>query len=173
MGKRIDKTKIYNDLQPEELHNHVRKNVSIPKYMDSFIYKHNISLSKLVQNAITQRMKKEQELVIKNDMENQIDEKIFKKKYNEEKKKNPNFDFDLQRAKNILSQYFIAFDSNDNINQDLQKQSMLSDFPEMYVDVIKFEKWEKLNEDIYLQTKQKYENPVERLVYIKNKFIRK
>ena len=34
----------------------VRKNITIPAYMDTYIETHNISISKLVQDSITDKM---------------------------------------------------------------------------------------------------------------------
>lgn len=170
MGKRKDKTNEYGSLSPEELHSHIRKNVSIPKYMDAFLYENDISLSKLVQNAIIERMKDEQEVYIKKDVEKQFKEKHIRKHLKEKQKENPQFNHDLLRAKQVLLDYFAAFDSEDKPIADQQKQYMFHDFPEMYVDVVKFEKWEQQNTPLYKTMRENYENPVERLVKIKQQF---
>lgn len=170
VGKRKDKTREYEALPPEKLHSHIRKNVSIPKYMDAFLYEHNISLSKLVQNAIIERMQQEQETFIKKDVEKQLKEKTIRKHIKEKQKNNPHFQHELLRAKQVLIDYFTAFDTKNILSMDQQKQYMFHDFPEMYVDVIKFEKWEKQHPSHYETLKQQYENPVERLVKIKQQF---
>jgi len=170
MGKRKDKTPEYGSLSPEELHSHIRKNVSIPKYMDAFLYENNISLSKLAQNAIIERMKETQETYIKKDVEKQFKEKTIRKHIKERERENPQFSHDLIRAKQVLIDYFMAFDAQERHIADKQKQHMFHDFPEMYVDVVKFEKWEEQNSSIYQTLKQDYDNPVERLVRIKQQF---
>lgn len=170
MGRKKDKTGLYNQLSPEELHTHIRKNISIPKYMDAFLYKHNISLSKLVQNAITNRMEHEQENIIKKDVHKELQEKKARKRLQEERKKNPEFENELKRARHILTTYFNAFDTNDTEALHRRKQLMLKEFPEMYVDVLKFETWYEKNQDNYELMKDRYENPVERLIRIKNRF---
>jgi hypothetical protein len=173
MGRKKDKTSIYNQLSPEELHTHVRKNISIPKYMDAFLYTNDISLSKLVQNAIISRMEKEQETVIKKDVHKDIQEKKARKRLQEERKKNPEFENELKRAKHVLTIYFNAFDANDPDALHRRKQLMLREFPEMYVDVLKFESWYEHNQDQYERLRDRYENPVERLIHIKNMFSKK
>jgi hypothetical protein len=170
MGIRKDKTGEYESLSPEELHSHIRKNVSIPKYMDAFLYENDISLSKLVQNAIIERMKEEQEIYLKKDVEKQMKEKNIRQHIKEKQKENPQFNHDLLRAKQVLLDYFTAFDSEDKSIVDQQKQYMFNDFPEMYVDVVKFEKWKQQNTSLYQTMRQTYENPVERLVKIKKQF---
>ena len=171
MGKRKDITKEYGVLTTEEMYSHIRKNVSIPKYMDAFLYEHNISLSKLVQNAIQERMQDEQGLHIKKDVEKQLKEKTVLLHIKEKQKDNPQFEHDLLRAKQILIDYFLAFDTYDISVADKQKEYMFHDFPEMYVDVVKFEKWEERNPLQYDSMKQKFENPVERLVRIKQQYL--
>ncbi len=173
MGKKKDKTQIYNQLSPEELHNHIRKNISIPKYMDAFLYNHNISLSKLVQNAIITRMEQEQVTIIKKDAYKEIQEKQAKKRLQQERRNNPDFENELKRAKHVLTFYFNAFDNQDTEALHRRKQLMLKEFPEMYVDVLKFETWFEQNQDLYEQMKQRYDNPVERLIRIKNMFTNK
>jgi hypothetical protein len=170
MGKRKDVKNEYELLTPEELHNHTRKNVSIPKYMDAFLYEHNISISKLVQNAIIDRMQHEQESYIKKDVEKQFKERFIRRHIKEKQKEDPDFEHELMRAKQILMEYFNAFDSDDSLRSDQQKQHMFHDYPEMYVDVLKFETWKKQNPSHYETMKQHYENPVERLVKIKQQF---
>lgn len=170
MGRKKDKTDEYNQLSPEELHTHIRKNISIPKYMDAFLYEQNISLSKLAQNAIITRMEQEKETVIKKDVKKEFQEKKARKRLQEEKKKNPEFENELKRAKHVLTTYFNAFDADDAEALHRRKQLMLTEFPEMYVDVLKFEQWHEQNKDIYSQMKDQYENPVERLIRIKNMF---
>ena len=130
----------------------------------------NISLSKLVQNAIIERMRGEQETYIKKDVEKQIKEKTIQKHIKDRQKENPQFSDDLLRAKQVLIDYFTAFDSDDRSICDKQKQYMFHDFPEMYVDVVKFEKWQQQNKNIYHTMKKRYENPVERIVKIKQQF---
>lgn len=171
MGRRIDKQQQYEELLPEELYTHVRKNISIPKYMDAFLYKNNISLSKLVQNAINKRMREDQEQTIVKDVKKDFEEKTIRKKLHEEKKKNPNFEFELHRAKFLLSEFFNAFDQEDFQISNEKKQHIFTDFPEMYVDIIKFEKWYHHNEQKYESIKEKYENPVERLIMIKKHYL--
>lgn len=138
--------------------------------MDAFLYKHNISLSKLVQNAITNRMEHEQENIIKKDVHKELQEKKARKRLQEERKKNPEFENELKRARHILTTYFNAFDTNDTEALHRRKQLMLKEFPEMYVDVLKFETWYEKNQDNYELMKDRYENPVERLIRIKNRF---
>ena len=168
MGRKKDKTKVYNQLSPEELHTHIRKNISIPKYMDAFLYKHNISLSKLVQNAIISRMEDEQETVIKKDIHKEIQEKQARKRLQQERRNNPQFENELKRAKHVLTTYFDAFDERDADALHRRKQLMLKEFPEMYVDVIKFETWHEHNQSQYEILRNQYDNPVERLIRIKN-----
>ncbi|MDG6217925.1 MAG: hypothetical protein QCI00_00600 [Candidatus Thermoplasmatota archaeon] len=170
MGQKKDKTKLYNTLSPEELHTHVRKNISIPKYMDAFLYENNISLSKLVQNAIISRIEHEKEATIKKDLHKEIKEKQTRKRLQEKRKKNPDFENELKRAKHILTIYFNAFDAEDSDAIHRRKQLMLKEFPEMYVDVLKFESWYEDNQEHYAQMKERYDNPVERLIHIKDRF---
>ena len=40
----------------------------------------------------------------------------------------------------------------------------------MYVDVLKFEEWHEKNHERYQRMKHHYNNPVERLIRIKNMF---
>jgi len=173
MGRKKDKTSIYDKLSPEELHTHIRKNISIPKYMDAFLYNQDISLSKLVQNAIITRMEQEQENIIKKDVHKEIQEKKAKKRLQEERKKNPEFENELKRARHVLTTYFSAFDTNNTDALHRRKQLMLREFPEMYVDVLKFETWYEHNRENYDRMKEQYENPVERLIRIKNMFTNK
>lgn len=173
MGRKKDKTAEYNRLTPEELHTHIRKNISIPKYMDAFLYEKNISLSKFVQNAIINRMEEEQETIIKKDVHKQIQEKQARKRLQEERKKNPEFENELKRARHMLTTYFNAFDEQDTETIHRRKQLMLKEFPEMYVDVLKFETWHDNNQEQYERMKETYENPVERLIRIKNMFTNK
>ena len=173
MGRKIDKTSEYNQLSPEELHTHIRKNISIPKYMDAFLCEQNISLSKLVQNAIIKRMEQEQETNVKKDVQKEIQEKKARKRIQEERRKNPEFENELKRAKHVLTTYFNAFDSNEIDAIERKKKLMLKEFPEMYVDVLKFEEWYEKNKETYYRMKAHYENPVERLIRIKNMFSNK
>ena len=170
MGRKKDKTQAYKQLSPEELHTHIRKNISIPKYMDAFLYKHDISLSKLVQNAIVARMEDEQELIIKKDVHKEIQEKQARKRLQQERRNNPEFENELKRAKHMLTNYFNAFDDQNAEALHRRKQIMLKEFPEMYVDVIKFETWHEHNQNQYEIMKERYDNPVERLIRIKNMF---
>ncbi|MBS3748339.1 MAG: hypothetical protein KGY65_00935 [Candidatus Thermoplasmatota archaeon] len=170
MGRKKDKTNEYNQLSPEELHTHIRKNISIPKYMDAFLYEQNISLSKLVQNAIITRMEEEKETIIKKDVHKEIQDKKARKRLQEERKKNPEFENELKRAKHVLTAYFNAFDDNDTDALHRRKQLMLKEFPEMYVDVLKFEEWYEKNQLRYQRMKNHYDNPIERLIRIKNMF---
>jgi len=169
MGRRKNNLKEYENLPPEELYTHVRKNISIPKYMDAFLYEQNISLSKLVQNAIISRMNQEQKQNITKVVKGELEEKIIRKKISEQKKKDPNFEHELQRAKFILTEYFNAFDKHQTELKEQKKQLMFSDFPEMYVDVIKFEQWYTTNMQSYEMLRQQYDNPVERLITIKKR----
>jgi hypothetical protein len=171
LGRIKDKTKIYEDLSPEDLHVHVRKNISIPKYMDAFLYEHKISLSKLVQSTIKDRMAEVQAKSIEKDVKNFQKKQTLKKRLLEEQKKNPQFNHELQRAKQLLTEYFTAFDSSDTQITERQKQIMLKDFPELYVDVLKFEQWEKKNKQRYLTIRPQYDNVVERLIKIKQEFL--
>ncbi len=171
MGKRNDKTKTYEQLQPEELHAHVRKNISIPKYMDAFLYKQNISLSKLVQSAINQRMEEQQKEFLKKDVKKELHQQSIKKHLSQKQKKDPQFTHELHRAKQVLTNYFNAFDSRDMETVEKQKQEMLKNFPEMYVDILKFEQWETKHRQYYFTIRQQYENVVERLVKIKKQYL--
>ena len=171
MGRRKNNKKEYENLPPEELYTHVRKNISIPKYMDAFLYENNISLSKLVQNAIITRMNKEQKQSITKEVKYEMEGKIIRKKISEQKRKDPNFEHELQRAKFILTEYFSAFDQHQTSLKEQKKQLMFSDFPEMYVDVIKFEQWYNSNSQTYEIIKQQYKNPVERLITIKKRHL--
>ena len=170
MGRRKDNLKKYQELTPEKLHTHIRKNISIPKYMDMFLFENNISLSKLVQNAINIRIQESQVQTIKKDVEQNIKEKNIRKKINEKHKEDPKFKQELQRARLILTQYFNALDVNDLIDLNHKKQLILTDFPEMYVDVVRFETWYQKNIDSYQHIKTQYDNPIERLIVIKNKY---
>jgi hypothetical protein len=170
MGRRKNNLEEYEHLAPEELYAHVRKNISIPKYMDAFLFEHKISLSKLVQNAIITRMNQEQKQNMRKEIKNEIEEKTIRKKIREKKKDNPNFEHELQRARYLLSAYFNAFDAQQGEIAEQKKQLIFSDFPEMYVDVIKFEQWYKKNIESYTMLKQQFENPVERLITIKKKY---
>jgi hypothetical protein len=167
MGKRNNIIRDYHDLSSEELYTHVRKNVSIPKYMDLFLYEHDISLSKLVQSAITTRMEETQTEQIEKRVRQSVKKQTVKKTIQEKQKQNPGFKQELQRARLILTQYFNAFDTSDFETTNLHKQIILSDFPEMYVDIIRFEQWVKNNPNHYQMYQSQYENPVERLIAIK------
>jgi hypothetical protein len=167
MGRRKNSIDDYQNLTPEELYTHVRKNVSIPKYMDLFLYKNNISLSKLVQSAITSRMQETQLHSIQKEMKQTYQEQTLRKKINERQKINPQFKQELQRARLLLTQYFDVFDQKDSTRIEQKKQLIFSDFPEMYVDIIRFEQWYKYNSDQYQTYQTRYENPVERLIAIK------
>ena len=171
MGRRKDKTKTYEQLQPEELHAHIRKNISIPKYMDAFLYKQNISLSKLVQSAIIQRMEEQQKEFLKKDVKKELQQQSIKKHLSQKQKKNPQFTHELQRARQILTKYFNAFDNQDNETAEKHKQQMLKDFPEMYVDILKFERWESKHKQYYFTIRTQYDNVVERLVKIKKQYL--
>ena len=170
LGRRKDKTKIYDELTPEQLHVHVRKNISIPKYMDAFLYDHNISLSKLVQSAIQGRMSEAQAKIIQKDVKNLHKKQSIKKRLADEQKKNPQFTNELQRAKQLIQEYFNAFDSQDTQSVERQKQLMLKDFPELYIDVLKFEQWESKNKQRYFNLVSQYDNVVERLIKIKQEY---
>lgn len=115
-------------------------------------------------------MQESQVQTIKKDVEQTIKERNIRKKIDEKQKENPNFKQELQRARLILTQYFKSLDLNDTIEMDQKKQLILTDFPEMYVDIVRFETWYKKNNDIYQLIKTQYENPVERLIVIKNKY---
>ena len=167
LGKRVDKTDMYDHLSPEELHTHVRKNVSIPKYMDLFLFNHNISLSKLAQNAILDRMQEEQTTEIRKDVKKEITHQVFKKKITQEQKKDPRFSQKIQQAKQVFLDYFKAVDTMNESEMTDLKQIILADFPEMYVDIIKFEKWYATHHVLYEKLKKEYPNPVERLLKIK------
>ena len=167
MGKRKDSIKAYHDLSPEELHTHIRKNISIPKYMDMFLFENKISLSKLVQNAIITRMDETQANTIKKDVEQSIKERTIHKKIQEKQQQDPQFKQELQRARLLLTQYFELLDQHNPKDLDQKKQLILTDFPEMYVDIIRFETWYKNNIETYQTLKDTYENPVERLIMIK------
>jgi len=167
MGKRNNIIRDYHDLSSEELYTHVRKNVSIPKYMDLFLYEHDISLSKLVQSAITTRMEETQTEQIEKRVRQSVKKQTVKKTIQEKQKQNPGFKQELQRARLILTQYFNAFDTSDFETTNLHKQIILSDFPEMYVDIIRFEQWVKNSPNHYQMYQSQYENPVERLIAIK------
>lgn len=168
MGKRIDRTELYARLSPEELHTHVRKNISIPKYMDAFLYEHNISLSKLVQNAIEERMKEEQKTEVEKAIELEYRRKIAERRIAEEKRKNPRFEQKLLQAKQLLKQYFNALDQNSSTEE--YKQKMLREFPELYIDISRFEQWKKDNEERYQILKENIYNPIERLIQIKREY---
>jgi hypothetical protein len=170
MGRHKNNVDKYYDLTPEKLHTHVRKNISIPKYMDLFLYENKISLSKLVQNAINNRIQETQFQLIKKEVEHNSKERSIRGQINKREKDNPNFKNELKRARLLLTQYFTSFDSSDHIGMDQKKQLILSDFPEMYVDIIRFENWYKENDNLYQSLKIQYENPVERLIAIKKEF---
>ena len=112
MGKRKDSIKAYHNLSPEELHTHVRKNISIPKYMDMFLFENKISLSKLVQNAIINRIDETQANTIKKDVEQSIKERTIQKKIQEKQQQDPQFKQELQRARLLLTQYFELLDQH-------------------------------------------------------------
>ena len=168
MGKRKNSIDDYQTLSQEELYTHVRKNVSIPKYMDLFLYENNISLSKMVQSAITTRMGETQVQSIQKEIKESVKQQTMKITINEKQKQNPQFKQELQRARLLLTQYFDAFDEDDFSKTDQKKQLILSDFPEMYVDIIRFEQWYKTNANHYQSFQERIENPVERLIAIKN-----
>ena len=170
MGKIINKNKQYENLKPEEMFSYVRKNISIPKYMDAFLYQNNISLSKLVQNAISQRIQEEQEKTVEKKVKKITQQKKLHNHYEKERKKNPNLEWDLERARRILTKYFLALETKDEITIERQKQVLLKDFPDLYLDIVKFEKWKESNESEYNLMTEKYENPVERLIRIKSTF---
>ncbi len=171
MGRRKDNTKKYENLPPEQLYAHVRKNISIPKYMDAFLYENDISLSKLVQSAISQRMQEQQKNELKKDVKKEIQQKTIRKHLSSQQKKNPQFTHELQRAKCLLTNYFNAFDDEDTDTAFEHKQQMFTDFPELYVDVLKFEQWVDHNKTTYKNMKNQYENAVERLVTIKKHYL--
>ena len=170
MGKILDKNQHYKNLKPEEMFSYVRKNISIPKYMDIFLYKNKISLSKLVQNAITLRIQEEQEKSIEKKVIRITQQKKLQDHYEKERKKNPNLDWDLERAKRILTKYFLAYETNDETAITREKSLLSKEFPDLYLDIIKFENWKIKNENDYQIMKEKYENPVERLIRIKSTF---
>ncbi|RLF41783.1 MAG: hypothetical protein DRN12_02290 [Thermoplasmata archaeon] len=171
MGKRIDKSELYAKLSPEELHTHVRKNISIPKYMDAFLYEHNISLSKLVQNAIKKRMLEEQKTEVEKAIELDYRRRIAEKRIAEEKRKDPKFEQKLLQAKQLLRQYFNALDQG--LPVENYKQQMLKGFPELYIDISRFEEWKKNNEGMYKILKEEIHNPIERLIRIKKEYFRR
>jgi hypothetical protein len=171
MGQRKNNFDKYKKLNPEKLHTHVRKNISIPKYMDLFLYENKISLSKLVQNAINNRIQETQFQSIKKEVEQNTKERSIKRQINKQEKENPNFRNELKRARLLLTQYFASFDLNDLVGSDKKKQLILLDFPEMYVDIIKFENWYNENHILYKSLKTQYENPIERLIFIKKEFL--
>jgi len=85
MGTRKNNIEKYQDLTPEKLHTHIRKNISIPKYMDMFLYENKISLSKFVQNAINIRIQETQFQSLKKQVEQNVNlvvEKRVKKEPN-------------------------------------------------------------------------------------------
>ena len=116
-------------------------------------------------------MQQEQKKSLQKEIIQEHDEKTVRKKINMRRKGNPNFDNELQRAKFLVGEYFSAFDENDMYESDIKKQVMLSDYPELYVDIIKFEKWYKKNQELYFDMKEKINNPVERLIRIKKLFM--
>ena len=139
--------------------------------MDLFLYENNISLSKLVQNAIITRMQESQAQAIKRNIEQTIKEKNIRRRIEEKQRENPQFKQELQRARLLLTQYFSALDLNNSTEMDQKKQLILTDFPELYVDIVRFETWYKKNIDHYQIMKTQYKNPVERLIMIKNKYL--
>lgn len=171
MGRRKSNIEEYQELSPEELHTHIRKNISIPKYMDMFLIENKISLSKLVQSAITERIQELQSQTIKNNVSKEMKNQFMRKKIQEKKKEKPHFQQELQRARLMLASYFNAIDKHDLNEIDQKKQVILTDFPEMYVDVIRFESWYKNNRELYDSMKNRFENPVERLIEIKKKYL--
>ena len=115
-------------------------------------------------------MNQEQKQIIKKEVKDEFEDKKIRKKLSERKKNNPNFEHELQRAKFLLTEYFQDFDQNQSSEIEQKKQIIFSDFPEMYVDVIKFEQWVKINSETYDNLKHQFENPVERLITIKKRY---
>ena len=170
MGKRKNVIQLYADLSPEELHTHVRKNISIPKYMDIFLYEHNISLSKLVQKAIEDRMREEEKNRVEREIRRDYQRRLAERRLAEERKKNPRFEQKLLRAKQLVKNYFESLDNDERDIMDRCKQEMLKEYPELYVDISRFEDWLKDNEDRYERLRVEFRNPVERLLQVKRLF---
>ena len=139
--------------------------------MDAFLYRHKISLSKLVQNAITERMQQIQKTAIEKEIDAHHKRRLMEKQIATEQVKNPKFEKNLFKAKQTLEKYFNAFDIEDIPTAEHYKIQMLQQFPEMYVDVIKFEQWKKQNVHRYQEMKDTYDNVVERLIRIKNEYL--
>ena len=135
--------------------------------MDLFLFNHNISLSKLAQNAILDRMQEEQSTEIRKDVKKEITQQVLKKKITKEQRNDPRFSQKIQQAKQIFLDYFKAVDAMNDEDMAELKQIILADFPEMYVDIIKFEKWYTTHHVAYEKLKTQYVNPVERLLEIK------
>ncbi len=167
MGRRRNVIQLYADLPPEELHTHVRKNISIPKYMDIFLYEHNISLSKLVQKAIEDRMREEEKNRVEREIRRDYQRRLAERKIAEERKKNPRFEQKLLRAKQLVKTYFDSLDNNNRSVMEECKQEMLREYPELYVDISRFENWLEENREGYEKLKIEFRNPVERLIQVK------
>jgi hypothetical protein len=118
-----------------------------------------------MEESQTEQIKKR----VKQNLKNQTIQQTIQEK----QKKDPQFKQELHRARLLLTQYFNAFDTDDMDTIDMKKQLILSDFPEMYVDIIKFEQWQTKNKDHYPTYQDKYENPVERLIAIKQEWANK
>jgi len=171
VGKVKNKVKQFEGLSPEELLSFVRRNISIPKYMDVFLYTHKISLSKLVQTAIIDRMKEEEGKTVEKQVKEETQRKKIQQQFAQEKRKNPNFEWDLERAKRLLSMYFTHYDKGDIEEAERQKQILLQEFSDLYLDVVRFERWRHDHEKDYMLMKERYANPVERLVRIKTDYL--
>ena len=139
--------------------------------MDVFLYTHKISLSKLVQNAIIDRMKEEEEKTVEKQVKEETQRKKIQQQLAQEKRKNPNFAWDLERAKRLLSTYFNHYDKGNIEEAERQKQILLQEFSDLYLDIVRFERWRQDHEEDYILMKEKYTNPVERLVRIKTDFL--
>ena len=139
--------------------------------MDVFLYTHKISLSKLVQNAIIDRMKEEEGKTVEKQVKEETQRKKIQQQLAQEKRKNPNFAWDLERAKRLLSIYFNHYDDGNIEEAERQKQILLQEFSDLYLDVVRFERWRQDHEEDYILMKDKYTNPVERLVRIKTDFL--
>ena len=96
----------------------------------------------------------------------------MQKTINDKQKRDPRFKQELKRARLLLTQFFEAFDQNNHQQTSQKKQLIFSDFPEMYVDIIKFEQWHKLNQESYNNYVDQFENPVERLIAIKKDYLK-
>jgi hypothetical protein len=171
MGKVKNKVKQYEGLPPEDMLTFVRRNISIPKYMDVFLYTQKISLSKLVQNAIIERMNEEEAKTVGKKVKEEVQRKKIQKQLVQEKRKNPNLEWDLERAKRLLGAYFTHYDSKNIEEAERQKQILLQEFSDLYLDVVRFERWRQDHEDDYRLMREKYKDPVERLIRIKTDFL--